>query len=284
MKIKLEKQHYQWGLTAFLVIICCFIVFFLLYRSDSVQLGLHKIGDVIEPLIYGMVMAYLLCPIYNFTVSRSYSLFNKGKYKFKHDLTMAKIVGTIISLAILLIAIAGVLWMIIPGLFDSIMKVIDIIPSAMRSFTNWVDVKFANLPVAKEYLDQLSDNIADYAIDFATNTLLPNSGNMAAAFDSYMLALQAIENAYDKLLDYSEDKIMSNASSEAEGLALIEEYKKALETGIPTGSLIRDALRKINDFEGATGLLSYDGDNEVSKTVTIVQYFNGEKQDPYVVD
>ncbi|MBR5740780.1 MAG: ABC transporter substrate-binding protein [Firmicutes bacterium] len=110
------------------------------------------------------------------------------------------------------------------------------------------------------------------------------SGNMAAAFDSYMLALQAIENAYDSLLDYNENRIMSNASSEAEGLALIEEYKKALETGIPTGSLIRDALRKINDFEGATGLLSYDGDNEVSKTVTIVQYFNGEKQDPYVVD
>ena len=181
MKIKLEKQHYQWGLTAFLVVICCFIVFFLLYRADSVGHGISKIGDAIEPLVYGMVMAYLLCPIYNFIVSRSYSLINKGKYKFKHDLTMAKVVGTIVSLAILLIAIAGVLWMIIPGLFDSIMKVIDIIPDAMRSFTKWVDVKFANLPVAKDYLDQLSSNITQYAIDFATNTILPNSANMAAA-------------------------------------------------------------------------------------------------------
>ncbi len=181
MRIKLEKQHYQWGLTAFLVILCCFIVFFLIYRIDSVQHVLGKIVDVMMPLIYGMVMAYLLCPIYNFTVSRSYTLFNKGKYKFKHDLTIAKVVGTIISLAILIIAIAGVLWMIIPGLFDSIMKVIDAVPAAMRSFTQWVDVKFANLPVAKDYLDQLSHNITDYAIDFATNTILPHSANMAAA-------------------------------------------------------------------------------------------------------
>lgn len=181
MKIKLEKKHYQWGLTAFLVILCCFIVFFMLLRADSVGHGLSKIGDAIEPLVYGMIMAYLLCPIYNFTVSRSYSLFNKGKYKFKHDLTIAKVIGTIISIAILLIVIAGVLWMIIPGLIDSIMKVIDILPEAMRSFTAWVDVKFANLPVAKDYLDQISNNITEYAIDFATNTILPNSGNMAAA-------------------------------------------------------------------------------------------------------
>ena len=181
MKIKLEKQHYQWGLTIFLVILACFIVFFMLLRADSVGEGLGKIGHALKPIIYGMVMAYLLCPIYNFSVSRFYSLINKGKYKFKHDLTFAKIIGTIISVAILLVAIAGVLWMIIPGLIDSIMKVIDILPGAMTTFTNWVDVKFANLPVAKDYIDQISDNITDYAIDFATNTILPNSGNMAAA-------------------------------------------------------------------------------------------------------
>ena len=181
MKIKLEKQHYQWGLTVFLVIICCFIVFFMLLRADSVGQGLSKLGDAIKPLVYGAVMAYLLCPIYNYVVSRSYSLINKGKYKFKHDLTVSKIIGTIVSTAILLIAIAGLVWMILPGLIDSIGKVIDILPSAMKTFTNWVDIKFAKLPFAKEYLDQISSNITDYAIDFATNTILPHSGNMAAA-------------------------------------------------------------------------------------------------------
>jgi len=179
--IKLEKQHYQWGLTAFLVVVCCFIVFFILYRSDAVGNVCNKILGAVAPLLYGLVMAYLLCPIYNFTVSRFYSIFNKGKYKFKHDMMIAKVIGTVISLAILLTVIAGVLWMILPGLFDSIMKVIDVIPDAMKSFTKWVDVKFANLPVAKDYLDQLSNNITDYAIDFATNTILPHSANMAAA-------------------------------------------------------------------------------------------------------
>ncbi len=179
--IKLQKQHYQWGLTAFLVVVCCFIVFFLLYRSDAVGDVFSKILSAITPLLYGMVMAYLLCPIYNFTVSRSYGLISTAKHNFKHDLTIAKIFGTLISIALMIVVIAGVLWMIIPGLFDSIMKVIDALPAAMKTFTQWVDVRFAKLPVAKDYLDQLSSNITDYAIDFATNTILPHSANMAAA-------------------------------------------------------------------------------------------------------
>ena len=80
--IKLQKQHYQWGLTAFLVVVCCFIVFFLLYRSDAVGDVFSKILGAITPLLYGMVMAYLLCPIYNFTVSRSYGLISTAKHNF----------------------------------------------------------------------------------------------------------------------------------------------------------------------------------------------------------
>ena len=36
-RIKLEKQHYQWGLTAFLVIVCCILAFFAVYRFDIIQ-------------------------------------------------------------------------------------------------------------------------------------------------------------------------------------------------------------------------------------------------------
>lgn len=110
------------------------------------------------------------------------------------------------------------------------------------------------------------------------------SGNMAAAFDSYMMAMQAIEDAYDHLTEFDEEEIRANASSEAEAAAIIDEYRKAMETGLPTGSQIRDAMRAITDFEGASGVLSYNGENEVSKTVTIIHYFKGKKLDPFIVD
>ena len=107
MKIKLEKQHYQWGLTAFLVITCSVIAFFIIFRADAIGHFLNTCAGVLAPFIYGLVMAYLICPIYNFTVRRTYGLLNRGKYRFRHDLTVSKVSGTIVSLAVLLIVIAG---------------------------------------------------------------------------------------------------------------------------------------------------------------------------------
>ncbi|MCF0144889.1 MAG: AI-2E family transporter, partial [Firmicutes bacterium] len=181
MKIKLEKQHYQWGLTAFLVVVCSMLFFFAIFRSNAVADIIGLIVGVMSPIIYGLVMAYLLCPIYNQTVSKSYAVLNKGKYKFKHDLMMAKVVGSIVSVVILLVVIGGVLWMIIPGLVESIIKVVEILPSGLEQFNAWIDVKFNKLPFMKDTLDELSQNMTGYLIDFVTNKVLPESGSLVAS-------------------------------------------------------------------------------------------------------
>ena len=56
-RIQLEKQHYQWGLTAFLVIVCCVLVFFAIYRFDIIQRFCSFALGVLAPFIYGLVMA-----------------------------------------------------------------------------------------------------------------------------------------------------------------------------------------------------------------------------------
>lgn len=187
MKIKLEKQHYQWGLTAFLVITCSVIAFFIVFRLDALGNFLNVCVDVLAPFIYGLVMAYLICPIYNFTVSGTYRLINRGKYRFKHDLTVSKVAGTIISLAVIIVVIAGLMWMIIPGLIDSISKLVVMLPDALEKFTAWIDVKFQHLPIAKEAIDDWTRNATDYLIDFATNTILPHSGTLATAISGTLL-------------------------------------------------------------------------------------------------
>ena len=186
-KIVLEKKHYQWGLTAFLVLVLSVLVLFGLYRIDAVAECFKILNKVLAPILYGLVMAYLLCPIYNFTVSKTYAGLNKGKYKFKYDMTVAKVVGTIISMAILLVIIGGVLWMIIPGLFDSIMKVIAILPSGLDKFSAWVDIKFAKMPFAQKSLDDWSENITSHLIDYATNTILPKSGTLVESISGTLI-------------------------------------------------------------------------------------------------
>ena len=110
------------------------------------------------------------------------------------------------------------------------------------------------------------------------------SGGMAAAFDAYLLARQAIENAYADVMSADLETMRTELSGDAKGRAIIKSYEDARETGIPKGTHIRDALKNIDGFEGATGILNYSGSTEVSKSVTILHFFMGEKLEPYVVD
>ena len=110
------------------------------------------------------------------------------------------------------------------------------------------------------------------------------SGAMAAAFDSYLLALRAIEDAYNNVVNTDLDALSQEVGTDAKGRALIQTYETARETGIPGGTHIKDALKQVNGFEGATGVLSYGGKTEVTKNVTILHFFKGEKLAPYVVD
>jgi hypothetical protein len=80
------------------------------------------------------------------------------------------------------------------------------------------------------------------------------------------------------------EALRAEAGTDAKGRALVQTYETALETGIPAGTQVKDAIKEITDFEGAIGVLSYDGTTEVNKTVTILHFFNGTKMDPYAVE
>ena len=179
-RIKLETKHYQWGLTAFLVVVCCVLAFFAIYRFDIIQKFFSFTWGVLAPFIYGLVIAYLVCPIYNRTVQGTYYLLNKGDRKLKHDMGLSKGVGTIVSVLTVFVVIFGVMLMIIPGLVNSIMGIVERLPDDIDKINAWVDTNLANLPQAqKEEIDHLLDDAMESAVKFATETILPHSQSLA---------------------------------------------------------------------------------------------------------
>ena len=141
MKIRFEEKHIKWGLTAFLVVLCSIIVFFAIYRLRDVSEVLNVILAILTPFIYGLVMAYLLCPIYNFTVRSIYALTKRVNVNIPRPLTVSKAVASLVSIIVLLVVITGILWMIIPGLVGSIANIIQLLPDSMDSLRSWLDVK-----------------------------------------------------------------------------------------------------------------------------------------------
>ncbi len=78
MRIKIEEKQIKWGLTAFIVVVCCILAFFIIYRLDAVSNACGVVISILTPFLYGLVMAYLLCPVYNFVVRVNYAFLKKG--------------------------------------------------------------------------------------------------------------------------------------------------------------------------------------------------------------
>ena len=189
MKIRFEEKHIKWGLTAFLVVLCSIIVFFAIYRLRDVSEVINVILAILTPFIYGLVMAYLLCPIYNFTVRNIYALTKRVNVNIPRPLTVSKAVASLVSIIVLLVVITGILWMIIPGLVGSIANIIQLLPDSMDSLRSWLDVKLVGWPEAQAVLNGWINNFTENAIAFVTERLLPEYSSIAAGISEGVMGV-----------------------------------------------------------------------------------------------
>ena len=189
MKIRFEEKHIKWGLTAFLVVLCSIIVFFAIYRLRDVSEVINVILAILTPFIYGLVMAYLLCPIYNFTVRSIYALTKRVNVNIPRPLTVSKAVASLVSIIVLLVVITGILWMIIPGLVESIANIIQLLPDSMDSLRSWLDIKLVGWPEAQAVLNGWINNFTENAIAFVTERLLPEYSSIAAGISEGVMGV-----------------------------------------------------------------------------------------------
>ena len=104
------------------------------------------------------------------------------------------------------------------------------------------------------------------------------------AFDAYCLAIDAIERAYENIQTLDPDKLTEDAATDAEGRTAKEILQTALETGIPAGVHIKEALSQTENFSGASGVINYGGKNEATKSITINYIAWGADRPSYTVE
>lgn len=166
MKIEFEEKHVRWGLAVFIVVTACILVFFAIYRFDALSELIGVITAILTPFIYGVVFAYLLCPVYNFATRHVYHLLSQKAGRPRFALSLAKGVASFLSMLVFFVVITGVCWMIIPGLIESIMHIAGILPESMERFIDWINIKLVSLPLLHDMLEswitRFTDNITNY--------------------------------------------------------------------------------------------------------------------------
>ena len=71
-KIDFNTRYAKLGLTIFLTGAALIVCIFAVFNMDQVKAVINSINDILFPFYLGIVMAYLLCPIYNGAMKHSY--------------------------------------------------------------------------------------------------------------------------------------------------------------------------------------------------------------------
>ena len=130
------RQEFSRGMTMFLVIMACVVLYFALLRLDSITNAVSMVIDVLKPILYGMVIAYLLNPIVKqvdrILVPRLEKYMQKNRAK-----KCSRGIGVILSLVFLFALITALCNMLIPELVKSIRDLIITLPVQLNNVVDW---------------------------------------------------------------------------------------------------------------------------------------------------
>lgn len=178
--IKKERSiYFKWGLTIFVTGAALIIFFFFAQSVGNVGRFIPKFFDVCMPFIVGLVMAYLLCPVYNALVRRLWPYFSLRRDEEK-GLKIAKPIALALSCVIGVVAVAGLIAMVLPQIADTIADLTVTIPSLFDKITAWMQLK-AEKYIMMGDVEKIVENSREKVIDWMTAKLLPASANLVDA-------------------------------------------------------------------------------------------------------
>lgn len=127
-------QYVKIGITAFLTVAACILFFFIIYRHDSITEEWNKLMKAAEPIIFGLVLAYLLMPVKKFIEPRAYKLLERKMKKTEHARLWAKRISIIGCIIFLLAIIAILIAIIVPAVITSVAGLIENLQDYVKSF------------------------------------------------------------------------------------------------------------------------------------------------------
>ena len=157
--------HFRKGITFFLVIAACVIFYFLLLRIDDISVGVSKVIDVLKPILYGMVIAYLLNPIVK-QIDRWLIPQLKKKMSQEKAKKVSRSVGVFAALVMLLALILALCNMLIPELYKSIRDMVQTLPGQISDMvTKIISIQKDTSPagvMARNLLEKGSDALQNW--------------------------------------------------------------------------------------------------------------------------
>ncbi len=178
MKERFQSHYAKLGLTIFASGAALTVLYEGIIHLDSIR-AWSEITSILFPFIFGLVVAYLLCPIYNAVVRRMYS-FAKTRFRQKRTaFRLARVVGTLVSLFVFFGVVGGLFAMVLPETIRSIVGLVQEAPDKFNDLILWIENTFTaeRFPELAGAAETILSRARDSFMLWTENEFLPKIGD-----------------------------------------------------------------------------------------------------------
>lgn len=185
-----KNKYLGWGITAFGVIACCILFYMLLQHGKSIGDAISSLLGILSPIIWGLVIAYLLWPLTKVFQRKLFEpLLKKLRPKKPVRTSLARGLSVALSILVALIIIAALIWLIIPQIYTSVESIVLNYQEYYDTITGWINKFFENNPEVEEVLLSATGDVSDNLLDWVKTALLPSMGKVVTSVTTGIYAV-----------------------------------------------------------------------------------------------
>lgn len=165
LKEYIKNSAYGKYFCQFLVIAASICLFFVLYRFDSINIAFNKVMNIMQPIIIGLVLAYLINPVVRYWEKKFLKLFNRinrNKKIIKKPGAVSRGLGITIALFMTVAIIVGLILIVVPELINSISGLIRDASANLDRFNIWIENIMAEYDIDNEGISSAIYDLTDY--------------------------------------------------------------------------------------------------------------------------
>ncbi len=159
MKFNLKNKYFRWGVTAFFVIAASICFYYLMFHSSNIKAGISILSNILMPLVFGLVTAYLLTPILNYIEYRILiPLFDLCKIKEnKRTKSFIRGIGILITAFLFFAIIYGLCAMMLSQIVPSVRNIVSNFDTYINNFTSGINKLLEDNPDMGSYITRMID-------------------------------------------------------------------------------------------------------------------------------
>mgnify|MGYP002510066267 CR=1 FL=1 len=194
MKFRIEKKYLRIALVSFLVIAASICFYYLIFHGDRFSSQIDALFRVVSPVMYGIIIAYLLTPLVNSIERYLLSpLFSRNDReisgKSKKYMRVISILMTIIIVGFL---IYGFFSILIPNIITSVRSIAFQLPFYIQNLTNWSTQFLADNPDIETMVVRFLDTYFEEFTSYLNNSIVPQMETLLKQVSLSLISLLKI--------------------------------------------------------------------------------------------